>query len=215
MIRKQEPNRPWENFHMDWVTGPQKGGYRSYNSFLVIVDRFSQTSIFLPCHKAEKAMDTTLLIWNRVVSWTDIFINIISERDSKFTSEPCANIHQLSGTNLSLSTACHPQNDGLSERVIQTLEDMVRRFCAHGLEIKDFYGFKNDWSTLLPAMELAYKTSVHASTNKTPVVIEKGWNPILPQDSLRNDLVKMHLTASSFKGMIEKAIKHALRGMDN
>ncbi|MBW0554314.1 hypothetical protein O181_094029 [Austropuccinia psidii MF-1] len=67
MIKIQESSRPWEIFHMDWVTGLPPGGYRSYNSCLVSVDRFSKTPIFLPCHKDDTAMDTSLLIWNRVV----------------------------------------------------------------------------------------------------------------------------------------------------
>ncbi|MBW0592459.1 hypothetical protein O181_132174, partial [Austropuccinia psidii MF-1] len=109
---------------MDWVTGLPPGGDRIYNSFLVIVDRFSKTLIFLPCCKDDTAMDTTLLIWNRVVSWTGIFTNIISDRDPKFTSALWTNSHQLFGTKMSFSTAYHPQTDGLAGRMIQTLEDM-------------------------------------------------------------------------------------------
>ncbi|MBW0579301.1 hypothetical protein O181_119016, partial [Austropuccinia psidii MF-1] len=124
VIKIQEPSRPWEIVHMDWVTGLPPGGDRSYNACLVIVDRFSKTPIFLPCHKDDTAMDTALLIWNRVVSWTGIFTNIISDRDPKFTSALWTNLHQLFGTKLSFSTAYHPQTDGLAERMIQTLEDM-------------------------------------------------------------------------------------------
>ncbi|MBW0526795.1 hypothetical protein O181_066510 [Austropuccinia psidii MF-1] len=62
MIKIQEPRRPWEIFHMDWVTGLPPGGDKSYNSFPVIVDRFSKTPIFLPCNKDNTAMDTALLI---------------------------------------------------------------------------------------------------------------------------------------------------------
>ncbi|MBW0545811.1 hypothetical protein O181_085526, partial [Austropuccinia psidii MF-1] len=69
-------------------------------------------------------MDTALLIWNRVMSWTGIFTNIISNRAPKFTSALWTNLHQLFGTKLSFSTAYHPQTDGLAERMIQTLEDM-------------------------------------------------------------------------------------------
>ncbi|MBW0561773.1 hypothetical protein O181_101488 [Austropuccinia psidii MF-1] len=69
--------------------------------------------------------------------------------------------------------------------MIQTLEDMGRRFCAYGLEFKDCDGFTHDWCTLLPALELEYKTSIHASTNQTPAIVEKGCNPKLHQDSLR------------------------------
>ncbi|MBW0553008.1 hypothetical protein O181_092723 [Austropuccinia psidii MF-1] len=170
---------------MYWVTGLPLGGDRSYNACLGIVDRFSKTPIFLPCHKDDTAMDTALLIWNIVVSWTGIFTNIISDRDPKFTSALWTNIHQLFGTKLSFSTAYHPQTDGLAERMIQTLEDIVRRFCAYGLEFKDCVGFTDDGCTLLPALELEYKTSIPASTKQTPAILEKGWNPKLPQYSLR------------------------------
>ncbi|MBW0570965.1 hypothetical protein O181_110680 [Austropuccinia psidii MF-1] len=118
-------------------------------------------------------MDTALLIWNRVVSWTGIFTNIICDRDLKFTSALWTNLHQLFGTKLSFSTAYHPQTDGIVERMIQTTEDMVRRLCAYGLEFKDCDGFTNYWFTLLPALESAYKTSIHASTNQTPAILGK------------------------------------------
>ncbi|MBW0532163.1 hypothetical protein O181_071878 [Austropuccinia psidii MF-1] len=62
MIKIQEPRRPYEIVHMDWVTGLPQGGDRSYNAFLVIVDRYIKTPIFLPCHKDDTAMDTAFLI---------------------------------------------------------------------------------------------------------------------------------------------------------
>ncbi|MBW0495086.1 hypothetical protein O181_034801 [Austropuccinia psidii MF-1] len=133
MIKIQEPSRPWEISHMGWVTGLPPGGDRRYNECLVIFDRFSKTQIFLPCNKDDTAMDTALLIWNRVISWTGIITNIISDRDPKFTSALWNNLHQLFGTNLSFSTAYHPQTEGLAEKMIQTLEDMIRRFCGYGL----------------------------------------------------------------------------------
>ncbi|MBW0592534.1 hypothetical protein O181_132249 [Austropuccinia psidii MF-1] len=79
---------------------------------------------------------------------------------------------------------------------------MVRRFCAYGLELKDWDGFTHDCCTLSPELELAYKTSLHGSTNQTPAILEKGRNPKLPQDSLRKDFIEIHSTASSFKGML-------------
>ncbi|MBW0495414.1 hypothetical protein O181_035129 [Austropuccinia psidii MF-1] len=174
---------------MDWVTGLPPGGDRSYNACLVIGDRFSNTPIFLPCHQDDAAMNTALLIWNTVVSWTGIFTDIISGRDPKFTEALWTNLHQSFGTNLSFSTAFHSQTDGLAERRIQTLKDMVRTSCAYGLQLKDCDGFTHYWCTLLPALQLAYKTSSHASTNQTPAIIKNGWNPKLPKDSLRKELV--------------------------
>ncbi|MBW0561195.1 hypothetical protein O181_100910 [Austropuccinia psidii MF-1] len=168
---------------MDWVTGLPPGGDRIYNACLVVVDRFSSTPIFLPCQND----DTTLMIWKRVISWTGIFKDIISDRDPKFTSALWTSLHQLFGTKFSFS-----------ERMIQKLEDMVRIFCAYGLEFKYCDGITDDWCTLLPALEFAYKTSIHSSNNQTSSSLEKGWNPKLPQDSLTNNLVGIHPTADKW-----------------
>ncbi|MBW0500688.1 hypothetical protein O181_040403 [Austropuccinia psidii MF-1] len=125
------------------------------------------------------------------------------------------NLHNLLGTKLSFSTAHHPQTVGLAERMIQTLVDIIRRFCAYGLEFKNSDGLTHDGCTLIPAIELAYKTSIHSSTGKTPAILEKGWNPRLPYDTLKKDLVGINPTASSFKLILDKARHHASRCMQD
>ncbi|MBW0471989.1 hypothetical protein O181_011704 [Austropuccinia psidii MF-1] len=86
IIHIQEPKTPWEAVHMDWVTALPPSGDRSYNACLVILDRYRKAPIFLPFHKDDTAMDTSLLLWNRAISHTGLFKNIISERDPKFRS---------------------------------------------------------------------------------------------------------------------------------
>ncbi|MBW0583126.1 hypothetical protein O181_122841 [Austropuccinia psidii MF-1] len=99
--------------------------------------------------------------------------------------------------------------------MIQTLEDMIRRFCAYGLEFKHLHGFTHDWCTLIPALELADKKSIYSSTGKAPAIPEKGWNPRLPHDTLKKDLVNTHQTESSFKIILDKARHHANRCMQD
>ncbi|MBW0534268.1 hypothetical protein O181_073983 [Austropuccinia psidii MF-1] len=185
MIHIQESKSPWEVVHMDWVTALPPSGDKSYTACLVIVDRYSKTPIFLPWHKDDTAMDTALLLWSRIISHTGILKNIISDRDPKFTSALWTNLHRCFGTKASFSTAYHPQTDGLAERIIQTLEDMVRRFCADGLEFKDSDGFTHDWCTLIPALEFAYKKSVHSYTGQTLAIFK-----------LLLDKVKLHAKQS-------------------
>ncbi|MBW0487254.1 hypothetical protein O181_026969 [Austropuccinia psidii MF-1] len=69
-----------------------------------------------------------------------------------FTSEFWTNLYGILGTKLAFSTAYHPQTDGLAERVIQTMEDILRRCCAYGMEYNDHEGYAHDWVTLLPAV---------------------------------------------------------------
>ncbi|MBW0582839.1 hypothetical protein O181_122554 [Austropuccinia psidii MF-1] len=53
------------------------------------------------------------------------------------------------------------------------------------------------------------------STGKTPEMLEKGWNPKLPADTLRKDLIDIHPTASSFKLFLGKGNHHANQSMNN
>ncbi|MBW0581018.1 hypothetical protein O181_120733 [Austropuccinia psidii MF-1] len=87
--------------------------------------------MFLPCHKDDTAMETAIMIWNKVISHIGLLQNILSDRDPKFNSALWTNLHNLFGTKVSFATAYHPQTDGLAERMIKTLGDMIRRFCAY------------------------------------------------------------------------------------
>ena len=209
MQRISEPKTRWQIINMDFVTGLPPGGPYSFNSVLVIVDRFSKRAKFIPNHKDDTAMEVALLFWNRVMADVGIPEIIISDRDPKFTSEFWRNLHDMLGTKLAFSTAYHPQTDGLAERMIQTLEDMLRRFCAFGLEFKNSDGYTHDWVNLLPALEIAYNSSLHSSTKECPYILERGWIPRMPKDSINKNLTTIHPIASDFKKMIDFTSEHA------
>ncbi|MBW0525847.1 hypothetical protein O181_065562 [Austropuccinia psidii MF-1] len=46
-------------------------------------------------------------------------------------------------------------------------------------------------------------------------MIEKEWNPRLPADKLRKDLIDIHPTASTFKTMLDKVKHHAKQSMND
>ncbi|MBW0478261.1 hypothetical protein O181_017976 [Austropuccinia psidii MF-1] len=119
-------------------------------------------------------MDTALLFWNNIISTCGVPKIIISDRDQKSTYEFWTNLYDMLGTKLAFSTAYHPQTDGLAERMIQTMEDILRRFYAYGMEYKDHEGYTHDWVTLLPEVQLADNTSQNSTTGKIPALVEKG-----------------------------------------
>ncbi|MBW0545946.1 hypothetical protein O181_085661 [Austropuccinia psidii MF-1] len=201
----EEPKHPWETINMDWVTGLVPGGKENCNSCLIIVDRFSKSIRCLLCHKEDTSMDTALFFWNKIISTCGVPKLIISDMDPKFKFEFWTNFYDMLGTKLSFSKAYHPQTDGIAERMIQTMEDILRRFCAYGMEYKDHEGYTHDRVTLLPAVQLAYNTSQHSTTGKTPALVEKGWNPLLPVDHLKKNLLNIHPTAKDFHEMWKRA----------
>ena len=135
------PTKRCEKINMDFVTGLPPEGPRSYHSVLVIFDNDFKRAIFLPNHKDDTAMEVVLLSWNRIMPDLGIHKVIISNRDPKFTSEFWRNLYDMLGTKLAFYNSYQPKTDGLAERIMQTLEDMLRGFCTFGLEFKihDFY----------------------------------------------------------------------------
>ncbi|MBW0581238.1 hypothetical protein O181_120953 [Austropuccinia psidii MF-1] len=95
--------------------------------------------------------------------------------------------------------------------MIQKMRDILRRFCAYGMEYKDHEGYTQDWVTLLPAVQLAYNTSQHSTTGKTPALLEKGWNPQLPVDYLKNKILTIHPTGKDFHDMWKRACDTAIK----
>ncbi|MBW0525748.1 hypothetical protein O181_065463 [Austropuccinia psidii MF-1] len=150
-------------------------------------------------------MDTALLFWNNIISTCGVPKIIISDRDLKFTSEFWTNLYDILGTKLAFSTAYHPQTDGLAERMIQKMKDILKRFFAYGMEYKDHEGYTHDWVTLLQAVQLGYNTSQHSTTGKTPELVEKGCNPLFPVDNLKKSLLTIHPTAKDFHKMCKRA----------
>ncbi|MBW0538521.1 hypothetical protein O181_078236 [Austropuccinia psidii MF-1] len=166
---------------MDWVTVPVSGGKENFNSCLFIVDRYSKSVRRLPCDKEDTAMDTALLFLNNIMSTCGITKIIISDRDPKFTSAFCTNLYEILGTKLTFSIAYHPQTDGLVDRRIQTMENILRRF-----------------------LKLADNTSQHSTTGKSPSLVEKAWNPLLPVDHLKKNILRIYPTAKDFHDMWKK-----------
>ncbi|MBW0552794.1 hypothetical protein O181_092509 [Austropuccinia psidii MF-1] len=161
---------------MDWVTGLIPGGKENFNACLVIVDRYSKSVRCLLCHKEDTAMDTAFLFLNKNIATFGVPNIIISDRDPKFTSKFWTNLYYMLGTKLAFSTAYHPHTDGLAKRMIRKMEEIIRRLCEYGMEYKDREGYTHDWVTLLPGVQLAYNTSQHSTTGKSPSLVERGWN---------------------------------------
>ncbi|MBW0492450.1 hypothetical protein O181_032165 [Austropuccinia psidii MF-1] len=169
----EEHKHPWETIKMDWVTGLFPRGKENFNSFLIIVDSVSKSVGYLLCHKEETAMDTALLFWNNIISTCGVPKFIISNRDPNFALEFWTNLYDMLGNKVAFSTAYHPQIVGLAGRMIQTMEDIIKRFWAYGMEYNNHEGYTHDWVTLLLAGQLAYNKSQHSTTGKLPSLVEK------------------------------------------
>ena len=129
------------------VTGLPTAGHMSYNYILVVVCRLTKKVKFLPVHKEIDSKGVAFVWWTYMLNEAGLPLAIISDRDPKFTAEFWKSLMNIMGCSLKLSTAHHPETDALAERSIQTLESIIRRYCAFGLTHTDSEGFEPDWVT--------------------------------------------------------------------
>ncbi|MBW0497708.1 hypothetical protein O181_037423 [Austropuccinia psidii MF-1] len=93
------------------------------------------------------------------------------------------------------------------------MEDILRRSCAYGMEYKDHEGYTHDWVTLLPEVHLAYNTSQHSTTGKTPALVEKGSNTLFSVNHLKKHLLTIHPTAKDFHEVWKRACDTAAKSI--
>nr|GEV30944.1 putative reverse transcriptase domain-containing protein [Tanacetum cinerariifolium] len=117
----------WPGIAMDFVTKFPKTSSR-HETIWVIVDRLTKSAYFLPMREEYKMDRLARLYLNKMVSRHGVPISIILDRNSCFTLRFWQSMQEALRTHLDMSTAHHPQTDGLSKRTIQTLEDMLRAY---------------------------------------------------------------------------------------
>ena len=100
---------------------------------------------------------------------------IVSDRDAKFLSHFWRTLWNKLGTKLLFSTTCHPQTDGQTKVVNQTLSTMLRAILKRNLKM---------WEECLPHVEFAYNRAEHSTTNVSPFQVVYGFNLHAPIDLL-------------------------------
>ncbi|GJV15486.1 putative reverse transcriptase domain-containing protein [Tanacetum coccineum] len=125
LVQPAIPEWKWDNIMMDFITKLPKSSH-GFNTIWVIVDRLTKSAHFLPIRENNPLDKLARLYLNRIVARHGIPVSIICDRDGRFMSNFWKSFQKVLGTDISKSTAYHPETDGQSERTIQTLEDMLR-----------------------------------------------------------------------------------------
>ena len=111
---------------------------------------------------------------------------IISDRDPRFTGKFWKSLFDLLGTDLRFSMAFHPQTDGQSERMIQTMENFLRPYVKRR---------PAGWSQHLALAEFAANNAINVATGYTPFFLNSGDHPIVPSILLHGRDVSSHVEA--------------------
>jgi hypothetical protein len=130
---------------------------------------------FVPCHKEITSEFSTDLFISNCYRLHGAPKGIVSDRDPKFVGKFCQRFMGKLTTKLNMSTVRHPRTDGLTERVNQTMETLLRYYCAQS-------GF--DWISHLSMVEFYYSCSINEATTHSPFEVMYGYQPSTPADRL-------------------------------
>ena len=99
---------------------------RGHDNVFVMVDHFSKMEHFIPCIKKNDASHIVGLCFRDIVRIHGFPLNIVSDRDSKFIGHFWRTLWKMLGTNISFSSAYHPQFDEKIEVVNRSLGNLLR-----------------------------------------------------------------------------------------
>jgi hypothetical protein len=152
------PAWKWDDISMDFIVvlplTPRK-----HDSIWVIVDRLTKIAHFIPVHTIYSAERYAEIYVDLIVRLHGVPKTILSDRSTQFVAHFWAQVHESLGTKLIHSSSYHPQTDGLTERVNQIVEDMLRACVIH---------FDKSWDKCLALAEFSYNNSYQASLKMAP-----------------------------------------------
>lgn len=119
----------------------------------------------VPSHTTYKARQVAELMFESVYWYHGLPEAIVSDWDVLFTSKFWSRLHALMGTALRISSAYHPQTDGVTEHANQTFTQML---------IQCVGPKQTNWVSKLPAIEFAINSAQSESTGYPPFCLNTG-----------------------------------------
>ena len=129
------PKQPWDKVTMDFITDllgskdPVTGVFS--DAILVIVDKLTKYTHFVPCTKTVTAEQLGYLVLDRLVRHHSLPLAFITDRDKLFTSAYWQTLVKSMGIKHKLSTVFHPKSDRQTKRANQTLKAYLRHYLNH------------------------------------------------------------------------------------
>jgi transposase InsO family protein len=202
---REPPHKPWDEVTMDFIvklpisTDPVTS--HQYDSILVMVDRLTKYSHFIPCSETITAQQLGCLVLDRLVRYHGIPTVFITDRDKLFTSNYWKTLVAAMGIKHKLSTAFHPQTDGQTERNNQTLEAYLRHYVNY---------VQDNWVALLPMAQVAINNNASETTHVTPFYANFGKDPNLFMEALTGPQTDRALQSSASLHDIHDKMRQAI-----
>ena len=188
--------RPFNVIALDLITQLPKAN--GYNTILTIVDqRCSRAAIFLLCHMMITGEGIAMSYLKNIFPWFRVPSKVISDWDPRFTSHFAQALTTKLSIGQNISTAFHPQTDGLTECKNQWVKQYI---CLYTSARQD------DWDAWLPIATFMHNHWPNATTKQSPHKLLLGYWPSAAEEPTsvtnnktieeRHQLIKQHREAA-------------------
>ena len=141
---------------------------KGFTAILVVVDRFTKQSIFIPTHNTVTSAQSAELFVVHVFSKHSVPSHVTSNRSFEFISHLFRSLGKALDMKLHFTSGYHLEGDGQTKCVNQTLEQYLRIFTNYQ---------QDNWSSLLPLVEFSYNNAPNATTGVSPFFANQGYDP--------------------------------------
>lgn len=164
---------PMERVALD-ILGPLPVTEKGNKYILVITDLFTKWTEAVAIPDQESKTICTAFIDNFITKFGTP-LQLHSDQGRNFQSDIFRNTLSLLGIDQTRTTSLRPQSNGGVEKFNHTLAVMLTMYCEKQ---------QNLWDTYLQQVMMAYRSSVQASTTKTPNSMVFGREIIMPLQAL-------------------------------
>ena len=189
---------PFNIIALDLITQLPKAN--GHDTILTVVHQgCSRAAIFLPCHTMITREGVALLYLKHLFLWFRVPSKVISDWDPCFTSHFAQALTTKLSIGQNISTAFHPQTDGLTECKNQWVEQYL---CLYTSARQD------DWDAWLPIMTFVHNWWPNATTKCSPHELLLGYHPSTAEEptgitnnemvEARHQLIKQHREAALY-----------------
>jgi transposase InsO family protein len=126
---------------------------------MVVSEKLIKDADFIPVKSTFKEINIANILMKEIFRLHGMPKEIISDKDTKFTSNFWKYLFVGFETKLIFSTTYHPQTNGYIERVNQVLEDMLRMHLMHQ---------PKKWEGYLSLVEFSYNNGYQESLKMSP-----------------------------------------------
>ena len=156
---------PFKQISYDLITGLLTSG--GFNAPLVVVNHRLSKGVILCTTKSKITVEgVASIIFQKLVTRFGLFNKVISNRGPQFSAKFTLELSCISGYQIALSTAYHPQSNEETKRLNQEVETYLQIFCGSHPET---------WVEHIPMEKFVHNHHPHSSTRKSPFYLMMGY----------------------------------------